>query len=356
MAYFESSGTSGQPIFQNPIGLDYDYQPKLVKYREAEMRQVAAALRPLFQKRSGRNVFIYGPSGVGKTVAVRNLLQELEQETDEIVPFYINCWKNDTTFKMLLEMCSVIGYKFTQNKRTEELFDIVKKEINKGSAVFVFDEVDKLESADFIYNIIEEVFNKSIVLITNHKEWIADLDNRIKSRLTAEMLEFRPYNLTETRGVLQQRMEFVFPPGSWETDAFEAVIQKSASAQDIRSGLYLMKEAANTAEERHSGKITSADVAVAQKKLEEFSIKRTDDLEDETRFVLNIIKKNTGRKIGEIFSAYQEAGGQMVYKTFQRRIAKLEDDRFVFTEKITGGSEGSTTLVKFGQEKKLTEF
>ncbi len=355
MAFFSSSG-SGESIFRNPIGLDYDYQPKLVKYRENEMKQIAAAMRPLFQKRSGRNVFIYGPSGVGKTVAVRNLLQELEQETDEIVPFYINCWKNDTAFKVLLEMCNVIGYKFTQNKRGDELFDIVKKDINKKAAVFVFDEVDKLDDIDFLYNVIEEVFNKSIILITNHKDWVAELDSRIKSRLTAEILEFRPYNLTETRGVLQQRMDFVFAQVVWESAAFEAVVQKSFGMQDIRSGLYLMKESANTAEERNSMRITSADVEAAMNKLEEFSIKKTEELEDETRFILNIVKKNSGRKIGEIYTAYKEAGGQMIYKTFQRRITKLEEDRFIATEKVVGGSEGSTTLVKFGQEKKLTEF
>src|SRR3989344_4739400 len=292
MGMFSGAGGSGESLFRNPIGLDYDYQPKLVKYRESEMRLVAAALRPLFQKRSGRNVFIYGPSGVGKTVAVRNLLQVLEQETEDILPFYINCWKNDTNFKILLEMCRVIDYRFTQNKRGDELFDIVKKEINK-----------------------------SIILITNHKDWVAELDQRIKSRLTAEVLEFRPYDLTETRGVLQQRMEFVFASGTWDSNAFESVVQKSLGMQDIRSGLYLMKEAANVAEERNSGKVAAEDDAAAMKKLEDFSIKKTDELENESRFVLNLIKKNSGGKIGDVYEAYKQAGGGMVYKTFQRRIA-----------------------------------
>ena len=39
MVFFGSAGSSSESFFRNPIGLDYDYQPKLVKYRENEMRQ-----------------------------------------------------------------------------------------------------------------------------------------------------------------------------------------------------------------------------------------------------------------------------------------------------------------------------
>jgi archaeal cell division control protein 6 len=355
MALFKDVLGDGESLFKNPLGLDYDYQPKMVKYRENEQKQIAAAMRPLFQKRSGRNVFVYGPAGVGKTVAIKNILLELEQETEEIIPFFINCWKSDTTFKVLLEMCNVMNYKFTQNKRTEELFEIVKKEVNKKAAVFVFDEVDKLDTADFIYNVAEEVFNKSIIIITNHKEWIAELDMRIKSRLTADMLEFRPYDLTETRGVLQQRKEYVFSPESWEDEAFEVVVQKTFGMQDMRSGLYLMKESTNIAEERSSKSVSKADVENAVKKLDEFSINKADNLEEELKAVLAIIKNNSGKKIGDIYKIYKENGGEMIYKSFQRRIRKLEEDRFITAEKITGGNEGKTTIISFGQ-KRLTEF
>lgn len=255
-------------------------------------------------------------------------------------------------------MCDIIGYKFVQNKRTEELFAVVKQYVNASerAAVFVFDEADKIEDMDFIYNILEEIFRKSVILIANYGEYVAELDERIRSRLTAEMLEFNAYNLSETLGVLKQRMEYAFVPDVWEQDAFEAVAQKTAEILDIRTGLYLMKEAALAAEARSSRKITSADVAIAVKKLDEFSVKKTEELDEDAKNILEAVKENSGQKIGDVYRAYQESGGTAVYKTFQRKVAKLAEDRFITAKKIEGGKEGNTTLLSCGKEKKLTEF
>lgn len=348
----------GESLIKNETALDYSYIPKLIPYRESQMRAIASAIKPLFQKRNGRNLFIYGLPGVGKTVAVKNLLQELEEESEEVIPFYINCWQKNTSFKILVEMCDIIGYKFVQNKRGEELFAIVKQYVNTSerAAVFVFDEIDKIEETDFVYNILEEVFRKSVILITNYKEYVAELDERIKSRLTAEMLEFQAYNLSETRGILKQRMEYALVPGVLEDSAFEAIVQKTAGMSDIRTGLYMMKEAALIAEERNSRKIIAADVSAAMKKLEDFSIKKTEELEEEVKLILDIAKENSGKRIGDVYRAYQESGGKLVYKTFWRRINKLEEDKFITTKKIEGGKEGNTTIISYGKEKKLTEF
>ncbi|MFH1182280.1 MAG: AAA family ATPase [Candidatus Woesearchaeota archaeon] len=356
MAFFRDMLSGGESLFKDAEALNYDHQPKIVPYREKEMRQIATAMRPLFQGREGMNVVVYGPSGVGKTVACRHLLDELKDETDEIVPIYVNCWHKNTSFKILLEISAVLGYKFTQNKRTDELFDIVKKMLNEQAAVFVFDEIDKMEELDFVYNLLEEIYKKSIILISNKKEWIAELDPRIKSRLTAEVLEFKPYNYTEAKGILLQRREIAFVSGVWEDDAFEAIARKTSEMQDIRSGLYLMKEAGNAAEERSSKKIAMADVEKAVSKLDEFSVKDKATLEDESKMILDVIKENSGKRIGEIYRIFQDKGGKTAYKTFQRRIAKLEEDKFISTKKIAGGSEGATTIISFEGEKKLTEF
>ncbi|MBU1204831.1 MAG: AAA family ATPase [Nanoarchaeota archaeon] len=357
MALFKDMLKSDETLFKNSVALDYDYMPKLIKYREGEQQQMASCIKPLLQRRNGRNLFIYGRPGIGKTVACRHVLQDLEQESDEIIPIYINCWQKNTSFKILIEICSIIGYKLTHNKKTDELFSIVKSMLNKKSAVFVFDESDKLEDFDFLYMILEEIYRKSIFLITNSGSWISELDGRIKSRLTPEMLEFRPYNQEETRGILKERINYAFVESVWDEDAVEFAVNETFSLGDIRSGLFILKEAGNSAEDRSSRKITVDDVKKAIEKLTEFSTKKSSELEEDKKFILDIIKKNSGKKIGEIYKEYQAAGGKAVYKTFQRKIAKLDKDKFISTEKITGGKEGKTTVINYKDiTKKITDF
>ncbi len=349
---------SNESLIKNEMPLDFSYIPKLVPYREAQQRAVAAAIKPLFQRRTGRNMFLYGPPGVGKTVAVKHLLSEIEEETDEIIPFYVNCWQKNTAFKILIELCDVIGYKFVQNKRTEELFNVIKQFLNTSdrAAVFVFDEIDKIEDMDFVYNLLEDIYRKSVIMITNYKDYITELDERIKSRLNAELLEFKPYNASETRGILEQRKEAAFVPGVWNDDAFSLIAKKTAAIGDVRSGLYLMKEAAMVAEDRASKSITLEDVNAAMKKFDDFNVKKTEELDDDIKMILELSKQHSGCKIGELYKHYQEKGGRMVYKTFQRRITKLEEDRFINTKKIEGGREGKTTIIHYGAEKKLTDY
>ncbi|MBD3313471.1 AAA family ATPase [Candidatus Woesearchaeota archaeon] len=352
---------SGETLFRDPIPLDYDYIPKLVPYRESQQRQISLCIRPLLEGRNGRNMFIHGAPGVGKTVVCKHLLKALEEEdieeAENIVPIYINCWQKNTFYKIVLGICEMIGYRFTHNKKSDELFKIVKENLNKKSVVFVLDEVDKLEEQDFIYNVLEEIYKKTVILITNYKEWIVNLDQRIKSRLTAELMEFKPYNKQETFGVLKDRLQYAFVPGAWDDDAFNLAAEKTYDMGDIRAGLYLLKESGNAAEDASSKKINAEHVSKAIGKLEEFSIKKKESLEDDTKFILEIIKNHSGNKIGDIFKEYQNEGGKAVYKTFQRKVNKLAEDRFITVKKIMGGAEGTTTIVKHaGSMKKITDF
>lgn len=356
MGLFDNMLGADESLFRDTVALDYDYIPKLIPHREKEQHHIANCIKPLFQKRNGKNLFLFGPSGVGKTVACKHLSQELDETTEEIVLIYVNCWQKNTTYKIMLELCDMLGYKFTQNKKSNELFKVVKDFLNKKSIVFCFDEIDKVSELDFLYTILEEVYRKTIILISNNKDWIFGLEPRLKSRLITESLEFKPYNEAETRDILKERMRYAFVPGVFDDEAFELIAKRTAQLEDIRSGLYLMREAGNLAEDESSRKIGIKHVQGAVKKLDEFSIKKSDDLEEETHFILNLVKANNNLKIGDLFNIYQKEGGKSSYKTFQRKIAKLEKGKFVTLEKKTGGAEGSTTIVNYSRLKKLDEF
>ncbi|MEW5896230.1 MAG: AAA family ATPase [Nanoarchaeota archaeon] len=355
MSLFKDMLKSGETLFRDSIVLEYDFQPKIVPYRGEQQMRFATAIKPLLQGHSGKHLFVYGPPGVGKTTACKHVLRELEEETEEIIPLYINCWKENTTFKIYYKICEELGLGFLLNKKTSELFALIKNKINKKSAVFVFDEIDKLEDMDFLYAILEDIYRKSIIVLTNYRDSYSNMDERIRSRFGPEFIFFRPYTEQEIAGILQQRMEYAFVQDCWEENAFKEIIEKCAETKDIRIGLYLMKEAGNIAEEKSSRKITEAHVAEAVKKVEDFHIKPKEGLEEELLHILNIIKGNSGKKIGDIYAAYVEQHGEMNYKSFQRKITKLTEGRFISTEKVSG-KEGNTTIVSYNAYKKLTEF
>jgi cell division control protein 6 len=356
MGIFKDMLSGSETLFRNSVALDYDYLPKVIPFREQEQMRIAACIKPLFQNRNARNVFIYGAPGIGKTAACKHVLSELEETTDDIFLIYINCWKHNTTYKVILKICDELGYKFTQNKKTEELFDIARDIINKKSAVFIFDEMDKAEETDFLYVILEEIYRKSIILITNLKDSLGEIDMRIKSRLTAEVLEFRQYSPDEVKEILKQRRDSAFYPGVWKDDAFEIVAAKTYEAGDIRTGLYLMKEAGNASEDMSIKEIRVENVKSAIAKLDDFYVKEVDELGEDEQIIMQIIKEHSGDKIGELYRIYTGQGGKYTYKTFQRRISKLEQGKFVNLEKVSGGKEGKTTIVKDSSDAKLTEF
>lgn len=352
MGLFDDALSGGQTIIKNELALDYEFLPKLLPFRENEQHYLAACIKPLLQSRSGRNVLIYGAPGIGKTAATRAVLRDLEEHTEDINVVYLNCWQHNTTYKILIKICDELGYKFTQNKNTTELMKVVASICNKSAAVFVFDEVDKVEDFDFLYSLLEEIYRKSVFLITNYKSWLMELDERIKSRLTPELLDFRQYTPAETKEILKQRMEYAFVPDAWDVAAFELVAKRAGEVRDVRAGLFLMKNAAIEAESKSSKKVLPLHVQTALARMDEFFVKHQEELEDETRRILEIVQQHSGKKIGDLHQMYLKEGGTCSYKTFQRKIARLEQNRFISLEKSGGGAGGNTTIVN----KRISDY
>jgi cell division control protein 6 len=353
MGIFEGLLKEGESLFVDEISLDFDYIPKILKYRENEQKEVAVCISPLMQGRQGKNLFVTGSPGIGKTAAIKNVLEELKEETDDVIPLYINCWKRDSAYKIILDIAEQINYKWVHNKRTDELLKEVIGVLNKKAVVFVLDEIDKLTEKEILYNLVEEVYKKTIIFITNKKNFLLNLDQRISSRLTAETLIFRPYNYEETKGILKQRLEHAFVRGVWEDNALKVVVDLSFKLADIRTGLFLLKEAGRIAEEKSAKKITEEDAKKAVDKLKDFKIMDSEDLDYDMKIVLDLVKRNTGKDVNvkNLYGIYKSEGGKSSYRTFHRRIEKLIEDKLIEIEGVKG--PGGSAIVKY---RRLGEF
>lgn len=353
MGLFDEMLKDNESLFLNEVALDFEFMPKQIQFREYENQHIATVIKPLFNKRNGSNLLIFGSPGIGKTLAVKKVLVELQEASDDILPVYINCWQNNSSYKVMIEMCKLLGYTRVMNKNTNELLDAIISILNKSSSVLVFDEIDKANDLDFLYAILEKVYRKAIILLTNYKDTLFNMDERIKSRLLPEMLEFRSYNFEEIRGILDQRKQLAFIDGVWDKEAFEIVVGKCYDLKDMRKGIYLLKESGNAAELRSSRKIIKEDVEKSISKLGDYSQNNKEEMDAEERKILSLVKGE--HKIGDLFKDYQDNGGEISYKTFSRKIENLEKGKFISTKNFVG-KEGNTTIVSKIGDKKLSEF
>ena len=60
MGMFKDMLGSEESLFRDSVALDYDYLPKILKYREQEQRHFATCIKPLLANRNGRNLFVSG--------------------------------------------------------------------------------------------------------------------------------------------------------------------------------------------------------------------------------------------------------------------------------------------------------
>ncbi len=358
MNLFENMLGGDESLFLESMALDVDYTPPVIKHREGEQGHIASCLKPLFSKRSGKNLIITGVPGIGKTLATKHILEELKDQTNDIKTIFINCWKKDTPYKIIAEMCQQLGFKFIAGRNTDELTKEVIKILNKSSCVIVLDEADKIEDQHIFYSILEEIFTKCLICITNDGDWLNKLDQRVRSRMLAELVQFKSYNYEEIKSILQERVNYAFVPCVFESEAFDLIVDKCSEIGDVRSGLFLLKNAGEEAEAKSKRKITIEEAKIAIEKLVEFQRKSTSQLGEEEELILNLVKNNSGKTSSKMHEIYSINGGKLAYTTFQRKLKSLEKGKFVTLNKVNVG-KGMTTTVNYGgpdNEKTLGDY
>lgn len=328
MAVFNQSFLQhDETIFKDELVLDYEYLPHILKFRENQQQHIATIIKPLFAGRMGSNLLITGKPGIGKTAACKHVLREMEQHSERIIGIYVNCWKQDTAFKVIVDICQQLGYKWVQNKKTNELMDEIAKILNKKGVVIILDEVDKLKEEQIIYQLVEDISKKCIIMITNEKDFLALLDQRTRSRLIPEIVEFLPYKYNEIETILEERKKFAFYEGVLKKEIFEPIVEKSYEEEDIRTGLFLLKEAGNAAEQRSSKTISMEDVQKAIGKVSSFQRSKA-ALDDEEKELLKIIKEHSGETSTKIYGLYNEMYDKSD-RTFRRKLSTLKENKLV---------------------------
>jgi len=351
MGLFDEKLKGNESLFVNESVFDFDYLPHIIKFRENQQKYIAECIKPLLQGRNGKNLLITGSPGIGKTAATKFVLRELEEKgfDDEIIPIYINCWKKDTGYKIVLEICDQLKYKFTQGKHTDQLIKEITKLLNKKPVILVLDEIDKIQDMQILYLLLEDINKKGIYLITNNLEFLSTLDNRIRSRLMPELLEFKPYNSEETYGILKQRIEFGFAKNTFGEEALKLISTKTYEKNDLRTGIYLLRESGLIAENEGSKNILDKHALEAIEKLKDIKLESSDKPK---KTFLNLVKENSGKVCFDLYTIYRKDGGKKSYRTFSRKINDLVEKGLAIRKEISkGSSAGNSSVIEYNSDK-----
>ncbi len=321
-------------IFKNKSLLQHNYTPSEIPHREEQIKQIASILAPVLRGEKTSNLFLYGKTGTGKTLAMKYVQEELYKRVKKDSNFklkieYLNCKLkkvSDTEYRILAELIKKMGGEVPlTGLPTQAVYSKFIETIDseKNLVVLILDEIDqtvKKISNDFLYNLVRlnSELSKSqicIVGISNNLTFLDELDPRVRSSLSEEEILFHPYNALQIQDILNQRAHMAFKEGVLQ----EGVVSKCAAFAakehgDARRALDLLRVAGELAERDNSKKIFLKYIDEANEKIEKDKI--LDIIISEPKqfqvvlgaiiYLLESQKNNIPIFTGEVYDFYQE--------------------------------------------------
>jgi len=243
-------------VFKREEALYPEYLPLNLPHREGQIRLISENLSLLLKNNKPMNIFIYGPPGVGKTAVAKFILREFEQYSG-IKNIYINCWQYNTSFAILSEIGIAIGaFVSRRGWAKDEIFSRIVQtmENKKLNLIIVLDEVDQLIKNDpsVLYDLLRiENYTKQkigLIFISNDKYVFRNVEDRIKSSLNLEEIEFKPYTFLEMKDIIEQRMKEAFV--GYEEGVSALVAAKATEKGDVRVALEILLKAGRIAKDK----------------------------------------------------------------------------------------------------------
>ncbi len=345
-----------ETVFKDESILYPDHLPETLPHREGELEELASAVKPIISNRRPRNVFVFGPPGVGKTASSNFVLRELKENTD-VVAFYLNCWKHNTRHAVLTQLCYKLGtFAPRRGTATDEIFEKFSEIMNKRRTklVVVLDEIDRLlirDGSRVIYDLLRPGDRLdspiSLILISNDKFALRRLDDRTRSSLNETEIGFEPYNAAELKDIYRERAKHAFIPGMVKESAIAATSQFVAeNGGDARLGLECLLRAGQAAEgEIGMSEIRPFLVSAKGVRLKERLKGLPKTHTQIMRAVALLSKEGESTISGEVFSKFEEISGDASERTYRKHLSELEELGLVSTEKTGEGFRGRSRVV-----------
>lgn len=337
-----------------------EFLPDRLVHRDAQIEELVYCLSPLSKGGKGPNPLIIGPTGTGKTVAVRFVLSQLQEYSDRVKYIYVNCFEYYSRHAILTELCHFLGFPIPRRGlSTDEVFAKFLEALKKApfTPLLVLDEFDQLlvkGESSVLYDLVRvvnyHVKPLTMVLISNDASVIGKLDERVRSSLHPQTIHFEPYGPVQLKDILNERVQFAFFQNVVEADVINvAAAHASKQGGDCRIALESVLKAGRLAEKENASNVTLAHLRSV---IDQVSVgvgrKKVARLNEQEKLIVQLLQPYTaGLDSGSLLKAYQQAGGSWQERQFRTRLNELaHDDVISLVEESKGQGKTRRATLK----------
>lgn len=384
------------PIFNIDDKLSKSYIPDRIIARDKQILEIAANLKPIIRHSSPINMFIWGGSGVGKTITINHVLKTLSigsrlNNKNVVIDFIkINCSISKTDTAVCLQILSYFSSKYKPSVKKgyltrgqsidyylNDIWDFIRERASKCETyafILFFDEIDKYndnkrrlkdEKAQItlLYDFTRAHENRrieanncfiGIIAASNKMEFLTTLETSITSSAGFDYMQFPDYNEENLFLILMDRID-AFKPDVISEDLIRYVAKDVAERYngDARKALDILKIAGKIAEDNSQTEITLENIMEADKHIGVLATgEMIRNFSEHDKYLLLAIylceKYSVTSTTGLVYKIYTEICRILKAKATSlghnsRRITELFEKQILDIEK---GNKGNTRIVK----------
>ena len=264
--------------------------------RDEQLQEVTKMLRVALGDNRPPNLFLYGPSGTGKSLITKavchNISRICESRDIRFGTIEVNCQDLDTlgiaVYELVQQAADEAGVPIEVPKHgvaTKEKWDELYRIVNEhfDSVVFVLDELDMLVGrrdkqepafSRLLYQLSRAGANDelsayiSVVAISNDTKMMESVGSRAVSSFTPEDVHFDDYDANQLKAILRRRQD-AFHDDVVDDDVIPLAAAVAAQTHgDARKAIDLMRVAGELAEREGDTRVREEHVRTAQEKVE----------------------------------------------------------------------------------------
>jgi Cdc6-like AAA superfamily ATPase len=250
-------------VIANPVVFTDNYKPLELKFRQQHTEKM------LFCLQNGHeqvNLFLFGPSGSGRSAVIREVLARIRKDT-----VAVNCFEDKTLQAVLERVIAELriskglrsirsGLLDVPKASTMQNIERLRRYLKENHLLLVLEEIDRAAPKvreEILYNLCE-LENLTLILTAQNRTALEELDERVRSRVNAVEIEFVSYTPEQLEEILRERAELGLIRGAYDAEALHTIAEMAAG--NARSAIGILERLALLAESEGRSGISQKDV------------------------------------------------------------------------------------------------